>query len=147
MRCAIWYHLCNIKNVKNTNGGVLILVTLQVKACNFTKIDTPPRVFFTFFKLYKWYQIAQRITYLKWHVTSSSIINPSKLLQSLLRVLFQVLINVKVAGVNTVDIYIRSGTNVIKPTLPYIPGKGGAGIVQQLGEAVTKVKVTGLSIS
>ena len=26
--CAIWYHLYNLKNVKNTNGGVLLLVTL-----------------------------------------------------------------------------------------------------------------------
>ena len=26
------------------------------------KVKTPPRLFFTFFKLYKWYQIAQRIT-------------------------------------------------------------------------------------
>ena len=44
------------KNVKNTHGGVLLLVKLQ------TKINTPPWVFLTFFKLYKWYQIAQRIT-------------------------------------------------------------------------------------
>ena len=29
VRCAIWYHLCNSKNVKNTHGGVLILVKLQ----------------------------------------------------------------------------------------------------------------------
>ena len=29
---------------------------------NFTKINTHPWVFFTFFKLYKWYQIAQRTT-------------------------------------------------------------------------------------
>ena len=28
MRCAIWYHLHNLKNVKNTPGGVLILVKL-----------------------------------------------------------------------------------------------------------------------
>ena len=28
MRCAIWYHLHNLKNVKNTHGGVLILVKL-----------------------------------------------------------------------------------------------------------------------
>ena len=28
-----------------------------------TKINTPPRVLFTFFKLYKWCQIAQRTTY------------------------------------------------------------------------------------
>ena len=34
------------------------------KACNFTKINTPPWVFITFFKLYKWHQIAQRITYI-----------------------------------------------------------------------------------
>ena len=43
MRCAIWYHLYNFKNVKNTHGGVLLLS------------------FFTSFKLYKWYQIAQNI--------------------------------------------------------------------------------------
>ena len=28
MRCAIWYHLYNLKNLKNTHGGVLILVKL-----------------------------------------------------------------------------------------------------------------------
>ena len=61
MRCAIWYHLYNSKNVKNTHGGVLILEKLQTEACNFTKINNPPLVFFTFLKLYKWYQIAQRI--------------------------------------------------------------------------------------
>ena len=32
-------------------------------ACNFTKSNTPPCVFFTIFKLCKLYQIAQRITY------------------------------------------------------------------------------------
>ena len=36
MRCAIWYHLYNLKNAW---------------------------VFFTFLKLYKWYQIAQRIKF------------------------------------------------------------------------------------
>ena len=29
MFCAIWYHLCNLKNVKNTYGGVLRSVKLQ----------------------------------------------------------------------------------------------------------------------
>ena len=53
MRCAIWYYLYNLKNLKNTHGGVLI------------KINTPPWVFFTFFKLHKWYQIAQRTTNVK----------------------------------------------------------------------------------
>ena len=33
------------------------------KSLNFTKCNTPPWVFFMFFKLYKWYQIAQNITY------------------------------------------------------------------------------------
>ena len=42
-------HLCNLynfKNVKNTHGGVLILVKLQAEVW----------MFFTFFKLYKCYQ-------------------------------------------------------------------------------------------
>ena len=62
MRWTIWYYLYNLKNVKNTQRGVLILVKLQALACNFTKINTPRWVFFTFFKLCKCYQIAQGIT-------------------------------------------------------------------------------------
>ena len=62
MRCVIWYYLHNLKNEKNTHGGVLLLVKLKTAACDLTKSNTPPWVFFTFFKLYKWYQIAQRIT-------------------------------------------------------------------------------------
>ena len=50
VRCAIWYHLYNLKNVENTHGGVLILILLHW-------------CFSRFFKLYKWYQTAQRITY------------------------------------------------------------------------------------
>ena len=30
MCCAIWYHLCNLKNVKNTHGGVLLMGVLHV---------------------------------------------------------------------------------------------------------------------
>ena len=29
MLCAIWYHLYNLKNVKNTHGRVLLLVKLK----------------------------------------------------------------------------------------------------------------------
>ena len=29
MFCAIWYHLYNLKNLKNIHGGVLLLVKLQ----------------------------------------------------------------------------------------------------------------------
>ena len=32
MRCAILYHLSNLKNVKNTHGEVLLLVKLQSKS-------------------------------------------------------------------------------------------------------------------
>ena len=42
MHCAIWYHLCNFKKVKNTHGRVLLLVKLA-------KTNTPLWVFFKFF--------------------------------------------------------------------------------------------------
>ena len=57
--CAIWYHLYNFKNVYR---GVMHLVTLETEVCNFTKSNIPPWVFFKFFKLYKWQQIAQNMT-------------------------------------------------------------------------------------
>ena len=63
VRCVIWYYLHNFKNVKNTHGEVLLLVKLQASRCNFTKSNASPSVFFTFFKLYKWYKIAQCTTY------------------------------------------------------------------------------------
>ena len=50
MLYAIWYLLCTLKNVKNTHGGVLLLVKLQDVACNFTKSSTPLWLFFKFFK-------------------------------------------------------------------------------------------------
>ena len=64
MFCAIWYHFYNLKNVENSHGGVLLLVKLQ-KAYNFTKSNTPPWMFFMFFKLYKCYQIAQSIAFVE----------------------------------------------------------------------------------
>ena len=48
MLCAIWYHLYNLKNVKNIHGRVLVLVQLQALACNSSKSDPPPWVFFEF---------------------------------------------------------------------------------------------------
>ena len=44
--CAIWYHLNNFKNVKNTHRGMLLLVKLQVTVCNFTMSNCPSWVFF-----------------------------------------------------------------------------------------------------
>ena len=38
---------------------MLLSVKLQASACNFTKSNTPRWMFSRFFKLYKWYQIAQ----------------------------------------------------------------------------------------
>ncbi|MEK7725238.1 MAG: NADPH:quinone reductase [Acidobacteriota bacterium] len=52
----------------------------------------------------------------------------------------QVLIKVKAAGVNPVDTYIRSGNYAGLPKLPYTPGKDAAGIVEAIGENVTKLK-------
>ena len=52
---GLHYHLaamdeteCFIKNLKNTRGGVLLLVKLQTKACNFPKRNTLPLVFSRF---------------------------------------------------------------------------------------------------
>ena len=38
MFCAIWYHLYNFKNVKNTYGGVLLLVKLKAKPTTLLKV-------------------------------------------------------------------------------------------------------------
>ncbi|HEX9820862.1 MAG TPA: NADPH:quinone reductase [Methylomirabilota bacterium] len=52
----------------------------------------------------------------------------------------QVLVQVKAAGVNPVDTYIRSGTYAQSPALPYIPGGDAAGLVKALGPGVTRFK-------
>ena len=53
MRCAIWYHLDNLKNREKHPW----------KSATFsTKSNTPPWVFLTFFKSYKWYQIVQNVS-------------------------------------------------------------------------------------
>ena len=38
MHFVIWYYLHNSKNVKNTQGGVLILVKLQASAATLLKL-------------------------------------------------------------------------------------------------------------
>lgn len=50
----------------------------------------------------------------------------------------QVLVRVHAAGVNPVDVYIQTGRYPSVPSLPYIPGKDGAGIVEAVGANVDK---------
>ena len=45
----------------------------------------------------------------------------------------ELVVEIRAAGVNPVDTYIRSGTHAIKPPLPYTPGTDGAGIVIAAG--------------
>jgi NADPH2:quinone reductase len=52
----------------------------------------------------------------------------------------QVLVRVHAAGVNPYDTYMRNGTYAIKPPLPYTPGSDAAGVIESVGEGVTKVK-------
>lgn len=52
----------------------------------------------------------------------------------------QVLVQVRAAGVNPYDTYMRAGTYAIKPELPYTPGSDAAGLVQAVGAGVTRVK-------
>ncbi len=50
----------------------------------------------------------------------------------------EVLVRVRAAGVNPVDTYIRSGAHAVKPGLPYTPGLDAAGVVEAVGEGVTR---------
>jgi len=52
----------------------------------------------------------------------------------------QVLVCVHAAGVNPYDTYMRNGTYAIKPPLPYTPGSDAAGVVEAVGDGVTKIK-------
>ena len=52
----------------------------------------------------------------------------------------QIVVGVKAAGVNPVDTYIRAGTYTFKPSLPYTPGMDAAGVVEAVGQGVTRVK-------
>ena len=53
------------------------------------------------------------------------------------------LVRVKASAVNPVDTYIRSGEYANLPKLPYCPGREGAGIVEQVGTGVNKIKKGG----
>jgi NADPH2:quinone reductase len=46
----------------------------------------------------------------------------------------EVVVRIRAAGVNPVEMYIRAGTYARKPSLPYTPGTDGAGTVEALGK-------------
>ncbi len=53
----------------------------------------------------------------------------------------EILVTLKAAAVNPVETYVRQGTYAQLPSLPYIPGKDGAGIVEAVGARVKKFNV------
>lgn len=53
----------------------------------------------------------------------------------------QVLVKIEAAGVNPVDTYLRTGIHAHAPNLPYTPGKDAAGVVESVGDGVTRVAV------
>lgn len=52
----------------------------------------------------------------------------------------EVLVEVHAAGINPVDTYIREGSHVSAPPVPFTPGKDGAGMVVEVGSGVDSVK-------
>src|SRR5206468_4057680 len=54
----------------------------------------------------------------------------------------QVVVRVHAVGVNPVDTYVRAGRQGYAPkALPFTPGMDAAGVVDSIGEGVTRVKV------
>jgi len=48
----------------------------------------------------------------------------------------QVVVRLHAAGVNPVDVYIRAAAQGRTPSLPYVPGMDGAGVVEAIGPGV-----------
>ena len=53
----------------------------------------------------------------------------------------EVVFDVVAIGVNPAETYMRTGTYAVKPDLPYIPGGDAAGMISEVGEGVTELKV------
>ena len=67
------------------------------------------------------------------------------ILYNLLIIWEQILVAIKAAGVNPVDVRIASGKfHSFKPPLPYIPGIDGSGVVEAIGSEVTTFKVNNI---
>ncbi len=52
----------------------------------------------------------------------------------------QVVVRIRAAGVNPVEAYMRQGRQGYSPALPFTPGTDAGGIVEAVGEGVTRVK-------
>lgn len=53
----------------------------------------------------------------------------------------EVIIDMRAAGVNPADTYMRNGTYAIVPELPYIPGGDAGGIISEVGSDVKNFKI------
>lgn len=53
----------------------------------------------------------------------------------------EVLVSLKAAGLNFIDIYLRRGDYRSPNSLPFTPGREGAGVVEAIGENVKEVSV------
>ena len=53
----------------------------------------------------------------------------------------ELVIDVRAAGINPADTYMRNGTYAIVPTLPYIPGGDAGGVVSAVGADVRQFSV------
>ena len=53
----------------------------------------------------------------------------------------EVVIDVKAAGVNPADTYMRTGVYAVIPDLPYTPGGDAAGVISATGEAVSEFSI------
>ena len=51
----------------------------------------------------------------------------------------QLVVRVHAAGVNPVDVYIRSAAQGRNPSLPYVPGLDGAGVIEAVGPGVSNL--------
>jgi NADPH2:quinone reductase len=52
----------------------------------------------------------------------------------------QVVVQIRAAGVNPVEAYMRAGTYPVKPVPPYTPGSDGAGTVESVGSQVSRFR-------
>lgn len=52
----------------------------------------------------------------------------------------EVRLDLKAAGLNRLDLWVRTGSPVLKLPLPHVPGSDGAGVVAEVGEGVRSLK-------